>query len=100
MEDPHLFYAIPKHLNKGKTLVGLPQTEVLPALIIFLVFFVAKHQLIGLVIGVTWFMGLRIIKTKYGDNIIPLALYWFGSKLVSRQLFKQAPPAHKRYWIF
>ena len=100
MEDPHLFYAIPKHLNKGKTLVGLPQTEVLPALIIFLVFFVAKHQLIGLVIGVTWFMGLRIIKTKYGDNIIPLALYWFGSKAVSQQLFKQAPPAHKRYWIF
>jgi conjugal transfer pilus assembly protein TraL len=100
MEDPNLFYAIPKHLNKGKTLVGLPQTEVLPAFILCTVLFMAKHQLIGLIVGISWFMGLRIIKTKYGNNIIPLALYWFGSESVNQPLFKHTPPANKRYWIF
>jgi conjugal transfer pilus assembly protein TraL len=100
MEDPHLFYAIPKHLNKGKTIVGLPQSEVLPALLLFAVFFIAKHQLIGLVIGVVWFACLRMIKTKYGDNIIPLALHWYGSTHVNQHLFTRTPSANKRYWIF
>jgi len=99
MEDPKLFYSIPKHLNKGKTLAGLPQSEVLPALIIFFLFFMAKHQLIGLVLGVTWFLGLRMIKLRYGENIIPLACYWFGSSSLNKQLFKITPSSIKRYWI-
>jgi conjugal transfer pilus assembly protein TraL len=100
MESPREFYVIPKHLNKGKTIVGLPMDEVLPALIIFAAFFATKHQLIAIVVATLWFVGLRMLKNQYGDNIIALSAYWFGSSAVSSSIFKRSPSAARRYWLF
>ncbi|OEE72835.1 type IV conjugative transfer system protein TraL [Vibrio genomosp. F6] len=100
MEDLHLFFSVPKHLNKGKRIVGLPIDEVVPAALIFLIFFIAKHQMIGLIIGGAWFSGLRYIKVQFGDNIITLALYWWGTAAVNHSFFKRTPASRRRYWIF
>ncbi|MFS1950499.1 type IV conjugative transfer system protein TraL (plasmid) [Vibrio lentus] len=91
MNNEPLFYSIPKHLNHGKRMMGLPRDEVLPALLLFLLFFFAKHQAIGLAFAIAWFLGLRSIKVQYGENIIALASYWWGSRVVSQQIFKSTP---------
>ncbi|MGY5652136.1 type IV conjugative transfer system protein TraL [Vibrio cincinnatiensis] len=100
MNDENLFFSIPKHLNKGKRMMGLPRDEVLPALIIFALFFLAKHQVIGLGLAVAWFLGLRSIKVQYGENIIALASYWWGNALINKQIFKRTPSSEHRYWLF
>lgn len=100
MNDEQLFFSIPKHLNQGKRSMGLPRDEVLPALILFVLFFLAKHQAIGLAFAVAWFLGLRSIKVQYGENIIALASYWWGSAVVNKQIFKRTPSSERRYWLF
>lgn len=100
MENPQLFYAIPKHLNKGKTIVGLPQDEVLPALIVFTLLFMARHQAIAFTLAAIWFMGLRTIKTQYGENILQLVIYWWGASWVNQTFFKRTPSSNRRYWIY
>lgn len=100
MENERLFFSIPKHLNKGKRMLGLPRDEVLPALIIFVLFFLAKHQAIGLGLAVAWFLGLRSIKVQYGENIIALAFYWWGNAVINKQIFKRTPASERRYWLF
>lgn len=99
MNNQQLFFAIPKHLNKGKRVIGFPRDEILPALTLFVLFFIAKHYAIGLVLGLVWFQGLRYIKVQYGDNIIALSLYWWGSASFSKNLFKHTPAAQRRYWL-
>lgn len=99
MDNQRLFYAIPKHLNKGKRLIGFPRDEVLPAAIMFALFFVAKKYIIGLILGGVWFMGLRYIKVQYGENIIALSLYWWGNADLNRNIFKRTPAAIRRYWL-
>lgn len=100
MENPREFYAMPKHLNNGKTIVGLPMDEVLPAVIAFTLLFTAKHQLIAMVVATIWFMGLRTLKSQFGENIIALSVYWFSAGAVSSLVFKRSPSSTRRYWLF
>lgn len=99
MEDFKRCFAIPKHLNKGKRLIGLPRDEVLPAGLVFLLELLAGHYVVGFALGATWLMGLRYLKVQYGDHILALALYWWGATPVNRRVFKRTPPAHWRYWL-
>lgn len=99
MEDPTLFFRIPKHLNHGKRIVGLPRDEVLPAFIVFAVFFIAKHQIVGFILAATWFLLLRRIKVQYGHNIIALSIYWWGNPQINRRFFKRTPASERRYWL-
>jgi len=100
MENPQEFYSIPKHLNNGKTIVGLPMDEVLPAMIFFLLLFMSKHQLAALAVSFVWFISLRMLKTQFGENIIALSLYWFSSESISSKIFKRSPSSTRRYWLF
>lgn len=100
MDNPQEFYAIPKHLNNGKTIVGLPMDEVLPAAILFMLLFVGKHQLAALIVALIWFISLRMLKTQFGENIIALSLYWFSSESISSIIFKRSPSSTRRYWLF
>lgn len=100
MEDPHQFFSIPKHMNKGRRWLGFPVDELIPALCIFGLSFWLKHEMIGLTLSLAWFGGLRYIKAQYGDNIVTLSLYWWGASFVSPTLFKRTPSACCRYWIF
>ncbi|MFS1497149.1 type IV conjugative transfer system protein TraL [Vibrio lentus] len=99
MENKAQYYAIPKYLNSGKRLCGLPREELLPAVCIFALGFFAKHYAIGFVLAAAWFMGLGYIKTQYGEHIVAYALYWWGSASINQMLFKHTPPAIKRYWL-
>lgn len=100
MEDPHQFFAVPKHMNKGRRLVGFPMDEVLPAFVTFGFAFWLGHEMIGMVIAMAWFGGLRYIKSQYGDHIIAQASYWWGASFMKRVLFTRTPAASKRYWIY
>lgn len=100
MENPRELYALPKHLNNGKAIVGLPIDEVLPALIFFSILFLAKYELTGFVGATVWFVGLRTLKTQFGDNVIALSIYWFGSKDIASLVFKRSPQSTLRYWLF
>ncbi|TFH89371.1 type IV conjugative transfer system protein TraL [Vibrio ouci] len=99
MENQLLFYLIPKHINKGKRISGLPRDEVLPGAVLFVCFFIAGKYLIGFILAAAWFTGLRYIKVQYGDNIIALVLYWWGSASLSQHVFRHTPAAQKRYWL-
>lgn len=99
MDDKNYFFSIPRHLNKGKSLAGLPRDEAIPALLIFVLFFAAKHYLIGLILASIWFMGLRYIKVQYGEHIIALSLYWWGSASLNKNIFKHTPASEQRYWL-
>lgn len=99
MENQQLFFSIPKHLSKGKRISGLPRDEVLPGFILFVLFFWAGKYLIGLILAVIWFTGLRYIKVQYGENIIALSLYWWGNASLNQNIFKHTPAAQKRYWL-
>lgn len=99
MENKAQYYAIPKYLNSPKRSFGLPREEVLPALGIFALGFFAKHYGIGFVLAACWFMGLRYLKTQYGEHIVAYATYWWGSAAINQRIFKHTPPAIKRYWL-
>ncbi|WP_110416549.1 type IV conjugative transfer system protein TraL, partial [Vibrio harveyi] len=58
------------------------------------------HEMIGLALSLAWFGGLRYIKSQHGDNIIALAIYWWGASFINSTLFKRTPSATRRYWIF
>ncbi|WP_423252438.1 type IV conjugative transfer system protein TraL [Vibrio vulnificus] len=62
MEDPHQFFSIPKHMNKGRRLLGFPADEIAPALIIFGLSFWLKHEMIGLALSLGWFGGYATSK--------------------------------------
>ena len=94
-----MFFAIPKHLNKRKTVVGLPRDEVLPALGLFMVLFAMRHQLAAFILATIWFVVLRSIKRQFGDNAVQLCLYWWGSQWISTSIFKRTPASEKRYWV-
>lgn len=98
-EDDRLFFAIPRKLDTGRTFCGLPQDEVLPALIIFLTAFFARHEVIGICLAAIWFTGLRGIKASLGTNFIKLTLYWFAPSSLVSTLFKKTPPASQKYWL-
>ncbi|MGF1815807.1 type IV conjugative transfer system protein TraL [Vibrio splendidus] len=100
MEDPHQFFSIPKHMNKGRRWLGFPVDELVPALCIFGLSFWLKHEMIGLTLSLAWFGGVRYIKSQYGDSVVTLSLYWWGASFVSPALFKRTPSACRRYWIF
>ncbi|GEA23772.1 type IV conjugative transfer system protein TraL [Vibrio harveyi] len=100
MEDPHQFFSIPKHMNKGRRWLGFPVDEIAPALTMFGLSFWLHHEMIGLALSLAWFGGLRYIKSQHGDNIIALAIYWWGASFINSTLFKRTPSATRRYWIF
>lgn len=100
MEDPHQFFSIPKHMNKGRRWLGFPVDEIAPALTVFGLSFWLHHEMIGLALSLAWFGGLRYIKSQHGDNIIALAIYWWGASFINSTLFKRTPSATRRYWIF
>lgn len=99
MNNQQLFFSIPKHLNKGKRLSGLPTDEVLPSAVLFVCFFIAGKYLIGFILAAVWFTGLRYIKVQFGDNIVALALYWWGNAPLNKNVFKHTPAAQRRYWL-
>ncbi|MCG9727481.1 type IV conjugative transfer system protein TraL [Vibrio brasiliensis] len=99
MDNKRLFYSIPKHINKGKRISGLPRDEVFPSTFVFVCFFIMGKYLIGFILAAVWFTGLRYIKVQYGDNIIALTLYWWGSASLSQYIFRHTPPAQCRYWL-
>ncbi|APP09080.1 MULTISPECIES: type IV conjugative transfer system protein TraL [Vibrio harveyi group] len=100
MEDPHQFFSVPKHMNKGRRWLGFPVDEIAPALTVFGLSFWLHHEMIGLALSLAWFGGLRYIKSQHGDNIIALAIYWWGASFINSTLFKRTPSATRRYWIF
>ncbi|EJG1645634.1 type IV conjugative transfer system protein TraL (plasmid) [Vibrio harveyi] len=100
MEDPHQFFSVPKHMNKGRRWLGFPVDEIAPALTMFGLSFWLHHEMIGLALSLAWFGGLRYIKSQHGDNIIALAIYWWGASFINSTLFKRTPSATRRYWIF
>jgi conjugal transfer pilus assembly protein TraL len=99
MDNPALFFSIPKQLSKGKTFLGFPSDEVLPALVIFGIFLAGRHEVVGFVLAAVWFLGLHSIKKTHGDNFIRLTLYWYAPDSLSTPLFAITPSAEKRYWI-
>ncbi|EDK28828.1 putative conjugative transfer protein TraL [Vibrionales bacterium SWAT-3] len=60
MEDPHQFFSIPKHMNKGRRWLGFPVDELVPALCIFGLSFWLKHEMIGLTLSLAWFGGFAL----------------------------------------
>ncbi|WP_317919406.1 type IV conjugative transfer system protein TraL [Vibrio sp. MACH09] len=100
MENPELFFSIPRHMNKGKRIAGFPRDEVLPAAILFLFCFWQSQSIPGLILGFAWFGSLRYLKVTYGENIIALTFYWWTEGLLSRTYFTRTPSSEKRYWIF
>ncbi len=100
MENKTQFYSIPKYLNTGKMVFGLPRDEVLPAVLIFACAFVTKHYGIGFCLGSAWFVGLRYLKVQYGENIVTYLIYWWCNPTINNLLFKHTPPSIKRYWLY
>ncbi|PSU39913.1 type IV conjugative transfer system protein TraL [Photobacterium frigidiphilum] len=99
MENPALFFSIPKQLSKGKTLLGFPRDELLPSLVIFGILFTGRHEAVGFILAAIWFIGLHSLKKTHGDNFIRLTLYWYAPDNLSAPLFNTTPSAEKRYWI-
>lgn len=93
-------YLIPVHLHKEKRISGFPIDEVLPSGVVFLICFAFGNYLTGIIIAGVWFFTLRSFKVKHGENIIQLAVYWYGSSAVNQSFFKRTPSSNRRYWIF
>ncbi|WP_223880442.1 type IV conjugative transfer system protein TraL [Vibrio nigripulchritudo] len=100
MDRNHSAFLIPRHLDKGNRLMGLPRDEILPALGIGILLFLAKHQFVGFLLAICWFAGLRYLKIQHGPHIIALSFYWWGSASIARRIFKRTPPAEYRYWLY
>ncbi|WP_154723951.1 type IV conjugative transfer system protein TraL [Vibrio cyclitrophicus] len=99
MENKHQFFYIPRHLDRGKTTLGLPSDEIVPAIGLLVLLFASRHEVLALIACVVWFVGLRQIKRQYGDKAILLMCYWYGNKPMSESMFPCTPPSQKRYWL-
>ncbi|WP_459782192.1 type IV conjugative transfer system protein TraL [Photobacterium sp. R1] len=73
--------------------------EVVPPLIIFLVFFAGRHEAVGFFLAASWYLGLHSMKKKHGDNVVRLTLFWYAPSKLSKNLFNKTPSPVKRYWI-
>ncbi|WP_299006894.1 type IV conjugative transfer system protein TraL [uncultured Shewanella sp.] len=99
MDNPTLFFSIPKHLNNQKTLLGFPIDELAPALCIFFILFSAQYAATGFFLAAAWFLSMRKLKSQYGHNALRLALFWYAPNEFSKSFFKVTPSASKRYWL-
>ncbi len=100
MEKTSTFYAIPHYLDQGRVIMGMPVSEVLPGLCVFVPFLLASYMMTGLVCGLVVFFLTRQLRQGKGDNFIPLMLYWFAPETANRYgLFKHTPSSDKRYWL-
>lgn len=99
MEERANFYSIPRHLDQGHVIMGLPADEVLPALVVFGAFAMANYIVTGMIIAAVIGIGLRTIKQSHGENFLPLIVYWFSPASLTKSLFKHTPPSCYKYWL-
>ena len=95
-----LNFTISRHLDKGKTFAGQPYDQVLPALALFILCLVSRHEVVGLGLAFAWFFSLKLIKQSKGPYFLPMAFYWNAPAELSKSFFIQAPAAHKKYWRY
>ncbi|MGR5187294.1 type IV conjugative transfer system protein TraL [Photobacterium damselae] len=100
MDEQSTFYKIPHYLDQGRLLMGMPLSEVLPALLVFGLFMLVNYMMTGLVIGLVIFFATRQLRQGKGDNFIPLMLFWYAPAFANKYgLFKNTPSSDKRYWL-
>ncbi|ENO8811609.1 type IV conjugative transfer system protein TraL [Photobacterium damselae] len=100
MNENQTFYKIPHYLDQGRLFMGMPLSEVLPAVTVFGIFMLARYMMTGLAIGTVIFFILRTLRQGKGDNFIPLMLYWYSPPAANRYgVFKNTPSSDKRYWL-
>lgn len=100
MDEQRTFYLIPHYLDQGRLIMGMPMSEVLPAMSVFGLFASAQYMMTGLVIGLVLFFLTRYLRQGRGDNFIPLMLYWYSPHITNKYgLFKHTPSSDKRYWL-
>ncbi|AIW17182.1 type IV conjugative transfer system protein TraL [Vibrio europaeus] len=100
MENPDLFFSIPRHMNTGKRLAGFPRDEIIPAIVVFGLCFWQGYSILGIILGLGWFGGIRFLKVGYGEHIVALTFYWWTEGLLSQAYFTRTPSSERRYWIF
>lgn len=98
MEHPEQYYLIPKSLDNGRLLMGLPIEEALPALVCLGVGFLIGHEMVGFLLGVFLLFSVRYVKGRYGANVFIRTLYYYFTSSQWRRPFKRLPPAGLRYW--
>jgi conjugal transfer pilus assembly protein TraL len=96
----HWDFIIARHLDRGRTLLGFPMDEMLPALALFFWLLSTRHLVWGLVLGLVWFIGLREIKQRWGAHALFLGLHRYAPGEWGRGVFPRTPAAHRRYWVF
>lgn len=99
MDNPTLFFSIPKRLNNKPTLLGFALDELAPALFFFGVLFMMNHALIGMASAAMWFIGMRRVKSQYGMNVLRLTAYWYAPTKLSQSFLTRTPSACRRYWL-
>lgn len=92
-------YQIYKYLDEEKRIVGLTLDEFIPILLVFIIAFLAKLLLVGILVAAAIFSVMRSIKKKRGRCALLSLIYWNSNKSVGKLLFSAFPPSSKRYWI-
>jgi type IV conjugative transfer system protein TraL len=93
------FYLIPKHLDKGMMLCGLPISEALPALVCLSVGLSLRVAFWGVCLGAGWIASLRILKQIHGDQGVAGWIYGRLPAGIVAICLKRTPAANKRHWL-
>ena len=93
------FYRVSRFLNQPKRTLGCTMDELIPALIFLGVGLFLSWLITGLVLSAGWILTLKHFKRKYGASFLLVNLYWYTSKEISKNAFKNTPPSEYKFWM-
>lgn len=98
-KDKQSLYVFPNYLDTGIKIAGFPIDEMIPATLIFLMFF-NVNKILAIACSVGFFISIRSLKVRLGSRFIIHFIHWFGDENANKAIFKRTPPSTKKYWIY
>lgn len=97
MEDNDSKYYIPRYLDEPIRLILWTWDEIAVFLVpLFLVYWLSNQLLLGIILGLAGFLGLKKLKGNQGHYFLKSAAYWY---LPAMRQFRVTPPSYIREYI-
>lgn len=90
-------YKIFKTLDQERRIFGLPPDEIIPAVLIFIIFLIFKQMFFAFIFSVAWVLFMRRMK-KGNDSSWLIAIFYWHLGIGNRFLYKM-PSSKYVHWI-
>jgi type IV conjugative transfer system protein TraL len=95
MNDDFKKYTFSQTINEQARVVFLTYDEIIPSLLLFIIFFTCRHFLIGFLLALIWVIVIKRLKKGKPTSYLLSVAYWF----IGVFDFKRIPKSFNVRWL-